>query len=231
MEFTIQRSLYAPLPTYHWRFLGWKLTVKFMTDGFEPPVTDQRSLFLMYQKCLPTVGRTNRMPAQVLLSSRATVCLVLVCLQLLVLLSIFVHVYYISFLRAVYYSILNVEPAVFLQILVHFLPDYLVVTFMVILWEYQIHRYASYFSTNVHWSSNAGRDRYAKSHIFDHTVKCMIATLLSVWESVTSAVCYWCQELCSAADCNRCASDLFCSVFEENVLFDIQRTMHHDIFL
>ena len=33
-------SLYLTLPTYHWRFLGWKLIVRFMTDGFKPPVTE-----------------------------------------------------------------------------------------------------------------------------------------------------------------------------------------------
>jgi len=59
---------------------------------------DQRSLCLMYQKCLATVGRTSSLPAQVLLSFRLTVCLVLVCLQLLVLLSIFLHVYLLTYL-------------------------------------------------------------------------------------------------------------------------------------
>jgi len=30
----------AILPPFHERFLGWKFTVKFMTDGLEPPVTE-----------------------------------------------------------------------------------------------------------------------------------------------------------------------------------------------
>ena len=38
--FPTQRSQYPNLPTYHSRFLGWKLTVTFMTDGFDPTVTE-----------------------------------------------------------------------------------------------------------------------------------------------------------------------------------------------
>jgi hypothetical protein len=37
-----QRSQYPTLPTDHQQFHGWKLTVKFMTHGFEPPVTEAR---------------------------------------------------------------------------------------------------------------------------------------------------------------------------------------------
>jgi len=38
--FPTQETPYPTFSTYHQRFLGSKLTAKFMTDDFEPPVTE-----------------------------------------------------------------------------------------------------------------------------------------------------------------------------------------------
>ena len=118
--------------------------------------------------------------------------------------SIFLYVYCTKFLFTVYYSILNVEIAVFFDIIGKFLPDYLVINFMVILWESEL----TDILVVVDHLIQGGP--LGKSHIFNHTVECCtVATVLSTQESVTSALRYWCKELRCAVACTRCASGLF----------------------